>query len=90
MKRTNNSIRMLDIRSRHETFMANWEKAGKPVKEWECPHCHKNVKAIAPKRSEVTKQKPYWDSLKICVNCGGYSYVRVYVTKAPAVQIFND
>ena len=58
-------------------YLKSWKKAGHKVTTWICPCCGKKNETAQPENSMVTL-KGFWDSAKICYECGDLAFVRVY------------
>lgn len=63
----------LQVANMHKT----WIKKGKKLTSYVCPHCLQANTTRQPNKTDVGT-KGYWDSARICLHCGAYSFVAVY------------
>jgi len=62
----------------NKTYMDRWLKDGNKVTTYTCQHCKKMIPTRQPKKNMVNKEKGFWDSAIICIECGNINFVRVY------------
>lgn len=77
------------LRQQHAEFLDRWKGNGKRTNTWNCPHCKAENETLRPERREVTKRRPYWDSLTVCLECGGSSMVTSYASGRTTVDSLN-
>ena len=64
-------------KKKYEQYLKRWVKDGKKLTSYVCPHCLKGVATPQP-TEDLVSSKGYWDSVKVCVNCGKLSFLKVY------------
>ena len=62
-----------------------WIEMGHKLTSYQCPHCRRMVQTRQPKKSMVS-EKGYWDSARICLNCGELAFVCVYPSGKTSVK----
>lgn len=65
-----------ELQEQNKKFNDNWKAQGKKTTTYKCPCCKKDIEVRQPNKTDVSS-KGYWDSAKICVQCGEVSFVIV-------------
>jgi hypothetical protein len=59
-------------------IMRVWVKNGGKITKYKCNHCKSKIDCIRPTKDLISKNKKYWDNVKICSNCGKLNFVKIY------------
>lgn len=54
-----------------------WQKKGKRISTYQCPHCKYFIPHAIPEKNDVSS-KGFWDSATICIECGKLAFVTTY------------
>lgn len=68
----------LATKQAHNQWIDNYKAKGGATTEYICGHCDNPIEVPKPSLKDVDSEKPYWDGMKECPDCGGHNFVKTY------------